>query len=210
MIYQLMAYELPYRVVAENLGVDTSTVCWIVQLFRRTGSVSKKEYNKANIDRKITDTVQFFILQLILDCPGIYLYEIQSEVKLTLELDLGLPTLCLFLSNHGFYRQKMKLVAKQRDEILCARFASEVSIYAVDIFVFLDEIGTDRRDILRRYGYSWRGMPAKANKLLVRGEHLAAVAFMSTTGVLDCKITHQTINVTGFEKSRLPHTIINL
>ena len=76
MIYQSMAYELPYRVVAENLGVNASMVCWIVQLFRRTGSVSKKEYNKANIDRKITDTVQFFILQLILDCPGIYLYEI--------------------------------------------------------------------------------------------------------------------------------------
>ena len=97
----------------------------------------------------------------------------------------------------------------QRDEILCARFASEVSIYAVNIFVFLDEIGTDRRDILRRYGYSWRGMPAKANKLLVRGEHLVAVAFMSTTGVLDCKITHQTINGDLFynivQGTLLPH-----
>ena len=85
-------------------------------------------------------------------------------------------------------------MAKQRNEILRARFAIEVSIHAVGMFVFLNETGTDRRDILRRYGYSWRGMPAKTNRLLVRGEHLSAVAFMSTRGVLDCKITHQTIN----------------
>ena len=58
-IYQCMALNLPHRVVTENLGVDASTVCQIVQLFKCTGSVSKKEYNKTNLDRKVTDTVQF-------------------------------------------------------------------------------------------------------------------------------------------------------
>ena len=102
MIYQCMALDLPYHAVAENLGVDASMVCRIVQLFKHTGSVSKKEYNKATVDGKVTDTVQFFTLQIILDYPGIYLYEIQSEIKHTLGLDLALSTLCLFLHNQGF------------------------------------------------------------------------------------------------------------
>ena len=37
-------------------------------------------------------------------------------------------------------------------------------------------------------------MPAKVDKLLVCGEHLSAVIFMSTTGVLDCKVVKQSIN----------------
>ena len=51
----------------------------------------------------------------------------------------------------------MKLIARQQDENLRATFASEVSIHKADMFVFLDETGTDRRDVLRRYAYSWTG-----------------------------------------------------
>ena len=59
---------------------------------------------------------------------------------------------------------------------------------------FLDETGTDRRDTLRRYAYSWRGKPALAQKVILRGERLSSIAIMSTTGVLDCKITTGTVD----------------
>jgi len=60
-----------------------------------------------------------------------------------------------------------------------------VSIYSLDMFVFLDETGFDIGNIIKRYYiYSWRGMPAKVDKLLVHGEHLSVVVFMSTRGVL--------------------------
>ena len=59
------------------------------------------------------------------------------------------------------------------------------------MFVFLDETGTDRRDAIRKYGYGWRGKPIVAHKLLVRGQHLSTIAFMSTAGLLDC------VTVTG-------------
>ena len=54
------------------------------------------------------------------------------------------------------------------------------------MFIFLDETGTDRRDTMRKYGYSWWGRPAVAQKLLVRGQHLSSVATMSNAGLLDC------------------------
>ena len=88
----------------------------------------------------------------------------------------------------------MRVVVLQRDEILRATFASEVSIYNADMFIFVDETGTDRRDMLRRYSYSWRGKPAVAHKLLVRGQRLSSIAMMSTMGVLDCKITVETVD----------------
>ena len=41
----------------------------------------------------------------------------------------------------------MRLAAIQRDDALRAVFAYEVSIHTADMFIFLDETGTDRRDV---------------------------------------------------------------
>ena len=77
------------------------------------------------------------------------------------------------------------------------------------MFIFLDETGTDRRDALRRYAYSWRGLPALAHKLLVRGQRLSSIAIMSTSGVLDCQVVQGTVDGNvfyDFVQSRvLPH-----
>ena len=53
----------------------------------------------------------------------------------------------------------MRLAASYRDASLCARFVSELCVYKADMFIFLDETGTDRRDVLRRHAYSLRGKP---------------------------------------------------
>jgi len=82
----------------------------------------------------------------------------------------------------------MCLAATRRDEALRAAFASELTVYKSDMLIFFDETGTDRRDSLRRYAYSWRGKPARAHRLLVRGQHLSSIALMSTNGVLDVQV----------------------
>ena len=61
-----------------------------------------------------------------------------------------------------------------------------MSVYDAEMFVFLDETGIDRRNALRRRGYSWRGKPAISHKLLVRGEHVSTIACISMKGVLEC------------------------
>ena len=209
MIYQREALRLTYWEVARNLNVDSSTVWRTVDLFHRTGSVTKKKYDSANLPRKMTDVVQFLLLQLILERPGIYLRELQAEVKLVTGLELAASTICQFFYAQGFTRQKMQLIAKQRDEILRSTFAAEVSVYNADMFVYLDETGTDRRDALRRYAYSWRGRPAKSHKLLVRGEHVTAIASMSCAGILDCKLVYGGVDGDTFydfvQSNLLPH-----
>lgn len=186
MVYQREALNLSYEAIGHNLGVDPSTVYRTVNLYLKTGNVDKKQYNTANLPRKLTDQVQFFIMHIMLDKPGIMLAEIQKEVMQVMQMELAQSTICKFLHNHKFSRQKMQMKAKQRDEVLCACYASELSVYSSSMFIFLDETGTDRRDAMRKYSYSWRGRPAVAHKLLVRGQHLSSIAIMSNTGLLDC------------------------
>ena len=51
-----------------------------MKLFRETGNVSKKVDDKSDLPRKLTEVVQFFILQLAIQRPGILLREIKAEV----------------------------------------------------------------------------------------------------------------------------------
>ena len=60
-----------------------------------------------------------------------------------------------------------------------------MSVYDPNMLIFLDETGCDRRNVLRRRAYSFRGKPAVSHKLLIRGRHLNAIAFMSSSGITD-------------------------
>ena len=80
----------------------------------------------------------------------------------------------------------MRIAATQQDYLLRRYFTSEIAFYHADMFVFLDETGTDRRDAIRKYGYGWRGKPIMSNNLSMRGQHLSTMAFMSTAGTRLC------------------------
>ena len=65
MVYQREGLGVSYAEIATNVNIDQWTVKRVVKLFNDTGSVTKKS-------RKITEVVQFFILQLVPQCPSWY------------------------------------------------------------------------------------------------------------------------------------------
>ena len=188
MVYQREALSLTFSVIASNLCVDVSTVKRVLKLFRETGSVTKKPYPKERSSRKLTPVLQFFLLDLILSNPGIYLHEIQLRIQEEFYLTIDCSTICRFLHKSGFSHQRLRIVASQQNEYLRASYAIDVSLYHKDMLVFVDETGCDRRNLLRKKGYSIRGKPAVTHKLLVRGEHVSVIAAISTKGLLDVKI----------------------
>ena len=196
--------------VAKNVGVDRSTVSRTIQLFCVTGSVSKRTYPKEQAFRKLTTPVQLLILHLVMQKPGIYLREIQNELSTTLLLQVDVGTICRFLHNSGFTRQKLKIVALQRDEFLRQQFIVDVSVYNTDMLVFIDETGADRRNLLRRHGYSLRGMPLVKQAMLVRGEHLSGMAVMSVHGLLDVRVKKGGTNGDDFYDFIQDHVLCQL
>lgn len=150
-----------------------------------TGSVKKRPYPKDKSFRKITPPVQLLIFHLVIEKPGILLKEIQQEVLQTLLVDVCESAIFRFLHNSGFTHQKLKIVATQQDEFCRHLFISDMSVYDKDTLIFLDETGADRRNCIRKYGYSIRGRPLKTHRLLVRGERVSAIACISTAGLLD-------------------------
>ena len=115
----------------------------------------------------------------MLQKPGVLLSEVQNELTSVLAVDVDVSTICRFLQASGFTRQKLQYVALQRDEFLRQL---DMSIHTPDMLVFLDESGADK------YGCSMRGKPAQKHALLVRGEHVSAIANISVSGLLDVDV----------------------
>ena len=190
MVWQTETLQYSNEQVAKNLGVDRSTVSRIVHLFNTTGNVCKKSDNAY---RKLTSPAQVLVLNLVIEKPGIYLREIQAELMHMLLLDVNVSTICKFL-HAGFTYQKLCMVALQRDAFLRQKFVVDVSEYETEMLIFLDETGADRRNCIRRRGYSMRGIPLRKHSLLVRGERVSGIAIMSINGILDVSVNKGTTN----------------
>ena len=71
---------------------------------------------------------------------------------------------------------------------------AEVLQYRKDMFVFVDESGSDRRDHARKFGYAIRGEAPVFHRWLVRGRRISAIAAITTEGVLSYELTQDSVN----------------
>ena len=189
-----MSLSYTFQEIGLNLNVDASTVYRTVALFQQTGSVTKRIYSKDRLQRKITPTVELIILNIVISKPGLLLYEIKNELQQDYGVELCESTICQFLHKSGFSRQKMVIIAKQRDSVLREKYTLDVSIYQPHMFIFMDETGADRRNLLRKYSYSLRGKPAENQEWLLRGERISVISIMSMEGLLDSKVFYGTVD----------------
>ena len=120
--------------------------------------------------------------------PGIYLQEICHKLFQLTGAVVSEATVFRFLEKIDFTRTKIQYVALQQSEQFRTRFIAEAQLYRADMFVFLDESGTYRRDSLRKFGYSMRGKCTRSHKLLVRGRRISVIAAMSSNGMLDYRL----------------------
>ena len=60
---------------------------------------------------------------------------------------------------------------------------------------------------IRKYGYSVRGRPVHSQKLLVQGECVSAMMFMSVNGFLSCTVDVE-VFLEVFAKRLLPHLVL--
>ena len=109
MVFQRKVMGLSVWRTSQNLNVDQSTVRRIEKLFDHTGSVDFKSYPQSHRDghKKLSQADEYFILQLVVEMPGIYLWEIQHEFRITNGTDVSEETIMRFLKGSGFTWKKL-------------------------------------------------------------------------------------------------------
>lgn len=88
----------------------------------------------------------------------------------------------------------MEAIALQRSQSQRIEYMAEICMYNVNMFIWIDETGSDRRREIRRYGYSLRGIPPTCHQLRVSGTHISAIPVLTTRGIEDVYTTTGSVN----------------
>ena len=182
-VWQRIALELPFRTVARNLNLSVGTAYNIFKRFQDTGEVDPRPATRRESLCKLDSHHKLYVIGLIIASPDLHLSELVSKVYETTGTTVHVSTICRLLADHGFTRKRIQHVALQRTMELRAAFMASVYLFSKDMFVWIDESGSDSKDQLRKYGYALRGERAVCRRLLVRGKRVSAIAAISTEGL---------------------------
>ena len=192
-VWLYLAHRHDFKTIASLLNISDRTVRRYIDLFVNTGEVEPRPHK--NGPSKLLDTFeQVFLLQCILENPGIYLHEIKFKLYELFGVEVSASTICRTLHYMGCSRQKMHLVALQQSDVLRGKFMADISVYDPNMLVWLDESGFDKRNAVRKYGYSIRGIPLCDQRLLIRGTRYTAIPIVSLEGVHDVYLSEGTTN----------------
>lgn len=192
-MWRYLAHHTTLAEVAELYSLSDRTARRYMDIFHRTGDILPKD-SVHGPSKLLGDHEQLVLLRLTLTNPGIYLHELQSELLKKFGVTISVPTICRTLKFMGCTRQSMHHVAIQRSDMLRAKFMAEISSYDPAMLIWLDETGCDRRNTIRKYGYSIRGRPLSDHRLLVRGIRYTAIPIVSTEGIHDVYLHRGTMN----------------
>ena len=188
-VWLCLYMEVGVEDTANMLQMSERSVYRYVKLFNTTGRVAK-EHHTNGPSHSLSEQDELFVVNLILTKPGIFLREIRLELLLATGHVLHESTICISLKRFGMTRQKIQHLALQRSDAQRADFVAN----SIPIFPISDETGCDRRNGLRKYGYSIRGFPPQSFSLRYRGTRYSAIGILSSKGIEDIYITKGTVN----------------
>jgi transposase len=192
-VWLYLAHDLDVAEISQCLSVSQSSVYRYIELFQQTGDVKPRSYRHGP-PKLLGDLEQLVLLRLILNNPGIYLGEIQATLVSKFGVTIDVSTICRTLKFMGCTRQVIQRVALQRSDDQRAKFVAEVSRYDPSMLIWIDESGCDRRNCMRKRGYSLRGMTPKDHRLMVRDTRYSAIPVMSLDGVHDVYLAEGNVN----------------
>ena len=112
-------------------------------------------------------------MHIVLDKPGIMLQGIQNKVLKLHNVELALPTICIVKISRD--KECVSQPYKGMKHYVHLSLMSYLCTGQTCLCFYMKS----NRDVMCKHGYSWRGKPAVAQKLLVRGEHLSSIAIMN-------------------------------
>jgi len=77
---------------------------------------------------------------------------------------------------------------------------TECSAYRPEMFVFVDETGSNRRNAMRKFGYSLVGKTPSVSHLLVRGKRFSAIAALTLDSIIATLVTSNTVTAVTLEE----------
>ena len=185
--------------ISHQVSLSESTVYRYINAFEQTGDVAPR-VSTHGPQKLLGDFEQLVLLRIILENTGIYLHEIQAKLVTMFGVTVSVATICRTLKFMNCTRQVIQHIHIRRNDELRAKFMAEVTTYDPRMLIWLDETGCDRRNCVRKWAYSIRGMTPRDHRLLARGTRYSAIPVLSLDGIHDVCFFEGTVDGGRFEQ----------
>ena len=179
--------SLTFNKIASNLNISIATAQRVYTKFEQTGNVDSKSADRT-ATRCYDDYQELLIIGMFMQELSLYLGELCQQIN---GLEMSPATVCRLLKRYGMTRKKIRQVAKQRCHSLRGAFMAHCLLFRRDMFVWVDETGTNNRDHIRS---TVRGMTPTCTRHLVRGKRTNAIVGLTSGGVIASEIITTTVN----------------
>lgn len=183
------------KTLAKNYAKAPSTITEWIQRFEKTGYVGRKKTDDP-LYRKITKDQRKWVVGLFNKNPVMYQREAVNEYRKEWGEKISVSSVSRILIEAGLTWKSLERRAIQIQFLDITRFFDELSSirWSLESLVFLDEVGFDNADMLRKHGYALKG-----KRLIHRGEfcrkkRISLLCFINLDGVVDCYETEGTFD----------------
>lgn len=197
-------FQSPGKTVAEvaaHWQVPIRDVYRWKSLFNNNQLFQEKESHKIN---HIYNEDIDLLLSFFYHHPVSYLAEASAYVLEHTGHNLRTSTISKIVADHDITRKVVELRALEQNSELRRIFQVHVKQYSVHQLVFVDETSCNPTTFRRKYGWSFRGLPAFYSlyqQLHGEGRSLSSIVALSSTGVLAYSIHSETIDANTFTEA---------
>jgi len=146
---------LSYTDVARTLFMCEKSVQMYLTIFHATGSVDP-QILKRGPDKCLTEFELFTIVQTVIIKPTSFLCKIQHQLLCSTGRWVHASTICNAVKKQGLTHKRVQTIALQQIEAWRIEYMTEISQFHPDMLIWIDETGSERRNSIRKYGYSLR------------------------------------------------------
>eukprot|EP00734_Pompholyxophrys_sp_LG126_P000415 Pompholyxophrys_sp_v1_NODE_166_length_1404_cov_1.601927.p1 type:complete len:352 gc:universal NODE_166_length_1404_cov_1.601927:1110-55(-) len=183
-IYTAEVLGIPQKNVAKYYGKNPATISRWVNRFRETGYVHRVTSQRM---KKFDSFHRQWIVQFILANPLSYLREICMAFFENFKKVISAACMFKILEESSFTKQVIERRAMEISFNDIVRFTMEVNTLRPlpHQLLFLDEMSTDNRAMLRKRGWFLRGHRPIYKSFFRRGARISLLSFLGVDGVVE-------------------------
>ena len=141
-VWQRIVCKHSFRQIAQYLNIAHSTAFLLLKILEETGDVTPSIQPQCENRRCLDTHHELFVVALVMASPSYYLGEMCQAVEKVSGLQVSEETICRIHRKNGLTR-KICLVATQRSMEYKARYMATVLSFPREMFVFIDETGSN-------------------------------------------------------------------
>eukprot|EP00732_Lithocolla_globosa_P005012 Lithocolla_globosa_v1_NODE_4894_length_1344_cov_6.214119.p1 type:complete len:355 gc:universal NODE_4894_length_1344_cov_6.214119:194-1258(+) len=187
-LYAIVYLGFPQKFIAQVFGKSEGCISKWVKRYNETGSFSKKN-NTTRAYRRLLEEHREWVIEYIKKDPLSYLQEVSKAFVKEFSLSISSSSVCRILHEAGYSNKVLERCAKDISISEIARFCHELHSlpFALlpDHLLFIDEISTDNRSMLRKRGWFLSGTRPVFHSPFRRGPRISLLTFLGVGGVVE-------------------------